>query len=198
MKKNKLLSILVLGCVLSFPFVSHAQSSEDIHNKIDEISAKYKIGEKMSEEDINYILEHSHKVDSDSTRSLTASAANTYSIAGSKVTSNREVEGEVLGDFTANIGFINHSVTGHMKTYTVKGVTTKATASFNFKAYGAISTESPYVGKVADFTQTASGNQSASLDISKTFIGNVVAWNATAEGTLKYPNGTMNITGYQN
>lgn len=129
---------------------------------------------------------------------ITTSSVENYTISGSKRSGDNQVEGDVFGNFTVDLGFVTNSVTGNMKTSTVRGSVNAATAYFRFVGYGPISTESPYVGKVADWTQTASGKTSASLGISKTFTAVVNAWTATPEGTLKYPNGILNITGYTN
>lgn len=193
MKKIKVISSLVLSCVVAFPIFASAESTEN--ENAGNVADKYEIGEQLNEKDLDYILENAHVVKNDS---IQTSSIRNYSISGSKRSSDNNVEGDVFGSFTADLGFINNSVTGNMKTSTVRGNVTAAKSSFRFVGYGAVSTESPYIGKVADWTQTASGKTSASLGISKTFTASVSVWTATAEGTLNYPNGVLNITGFTN
>ncbi|WP_223067618.1 hypothetical protein [Paenibacillus caui] len=109
--------------------------------------------------------------------------------------SNNLVEGDVYGDVTVDVGFTSVSVTGNLDTTTVRGTVTGAKANFRFVAYGLLSTESPYVGKVADWTQSATGKTSASVGISKTTYASVSMYELFPEGSLTYSSGTLNITG---
>lgn len=204
MKKIKLVSTLLLSAILLFPALANADSNsvEDaVQKESIRIADSYSIGEKLSEDDLKFIINHANKVENtqnkskESKASIQALNSDNWNIYGMARTSGGLVEGQISGDVTVDVGFVSVSVVGDLKAEKIRGSVTAAKVNFRFLAYGIVSTESPYVGKVADWSQSGTGKESASVHISKTTYAAVSVYELFPEGSLTYANGTLNLTG---
>ncbi|MNP11003.1 hypothetical protein D3C76_1031710 [compost metagenome] len=202
MKKIKIVSSLLLSAVLLFPVLASADSlssgvEESIQKESVGIADSYIIGEKLSEEDLQFILDNAHKVENTQSKSVLASSPDTWSIFGMSRNSDNTVEGDIYGDVTVDVGFVSVTVSGDLDVETVRGSykVSAAKANYRFVGYGIISTESPYVGKVADWTQSGSGTTSATVGISKTTYAAVSLYQMFPEGSLTFTGGTLNLSG---
>ncbi|MEK4106852.1 hypothetical protein NST28_22400 [Paenibacillus sp. FSL R10-2791] len=200
MKRIKLLTSIVLCASMVLPFSANASSltpnDESIQIEGKKIADAYSVGDKLSEADLKFILDNAYSVENTASKAeFSAASADSWSIYGMKRNSNNTVEGEVGGSVTVDVGLISINVYGSLQANKVRGSVNSTVANYRFVAYGPISTEAPYVGKVADWTQTASGTSSASLGISKLTYANVVTYMMYPEGVLTYSGGTLNVTG---
>lgn len=202
MKKIRLVSSLLLSAILLFPALANADSNSSnnaAQNESIRIANSYNIGEKLSEDDLEFILNHAHKVENTQNKSKASIQAindpEDWNIYGMARSSGGLVEGQISGDVTVDPGFVSISVVGDLEVETIRGSVTAANVKFRFLAYGPISTEAPYVGKVADWNQTGKGIKSASVHISKTTYAVVNVYELHPEGSLTYENGTLNLTG---
>ncbi|WP_155837060.1 hypothetical protein [Aneurinibacillus terranovensis] len=106
------------------------------------------------------------------------------------------IEGDVSGSFTTDMGLINNHVYGSINTKTARGSVSQAKTDFQFVGYGPVGTQPPYIGKVADWTQSSDwiSGSSAYLGFSKYFTASCTAWSAFPSGSLKYSSGILNIS----
>lgn len=196
-------SITLTSMVPAFAASPTTQSSsitEEQLQIIDEgknIAKKYEIGQPLSEKDLEFIQKYANKVaQNGGNGQVRPMDYASYSVFGTS-RYGTAVEGDISGNFTADLGFINNSVYGDLKTYTVKGYVTQAKTDFQFVGYGPIGFNPPYVGKVADWTQSTGwvNGSSAALHISKNFTASITAFTAYPEGALRHSAGTLYIAG---
>ncbi|NQX45167.1 hypothetical protein HQN87_07470 [Paenibacillus tritici] len=200
MKKIKLFTSALLCASMVFPFSAYANSltpkDENIQIEGKKIADKYNVGDKLSETDLKFILDNGYSVESSAAKSeYSIASADSWSIYGMKRSGDNSVEGEVGGSVTVDVGLISVNVYGNLSANRVHGAVTNTTAQYKFVAYGLLSTQSPYVGKVADWTQTASGSTSASVGISKLTYANVSVYMMYPEAVFTHAGGILNVTG---
>lgn len=164
-------------------------SEQEIQNRLSNIGKKYKVGEKLSTEDANFIkiYAYSHQI-----------APFAQSLAKSKGFSRTVKKGgrtvHVSGSLTMSLGAVSNRFGGHYTTKITKGKSARIKNSVTIDVYGALGS-SGWIGKVyhGSVSHTNPNGKTNTLNNYKHFTAVSLYGYIQASVTISYKSGSFTI-----
>lgn len=190
--------ILGIALITSSAFAEGVTETEkprlneaQIIEKLNEIADNYEIGEPLSTEDDEFVKEYVPAVkpqDPDEIRTRKKKSTSVYGY-----NSNNTVGGSVSGEIWADIGTVNHSFGGSIKTTISKGSAKEVVTKIRHLAFGVVGIGGTVVGIVQNKTlkATCKGSSPCSLNDSHRYMASVAYATTYAEADIKYGNGSV-------
>ncbi|GAQ19556.1 hypothetical protein OPHB3_3525 [Oceanobacillus picturae] len=197
-KKKFGLFVLILTVVLGFSLTTPVSansvqllSEEDIQQKLLDIADSYGLDEPLSKEDAEFVKTYAQPVEKPGDFSIMKKK--TKKVSGKK--SNSKIAATVSGSIYHDIGVINNSFGGNIKTTVTKGKPTKIKTKIRHVAYGLLGSGGTIVGKVQDKTLTSTCTSGKTCSNGKThrYTATVAYATTYAEATVSYSSGSISI-----